>query len=193
MTDEACNLHLCSLLSFNPVRFQRIFYVKSHLCFVFFDSFLPLNVHYPAFSTRDIHRNYVDCVRWYGDLILSKSCDNKVILWKPKVPMENLLLKHGVSESGVSILHKFDFTQCDIWFIKFALDYNRKILAVGNQTGKIFCWDLDVNHPSNAKPLTLTYPKCTTTVRQICFAKDASILIATCDDGTVWRWDKQTS
>ena len=26
-----------------------------------------------------------------------------------------------------------------------------KILAVGNQTGKIFCWDLDVNHPSNAK------------------------------------------
>ena len=26
-----------------------------------------------------------------------------------------------------------------------------KMLAVGNQTGKIFCWDLDVNHPSNAK------------------------------------------
>ena len=25
------------------------------------------------------------------------------------------------------------------------------MIAVGNQTGKIFCWDLDVNHPSNAK------------------------------------------
>ena len=25
------------------------------------------------------------------------------------------------------------------------------MIAVGNQTGKIFCWDLEVNHPSNAK------------------------------------------
>ncbi|XP_065056988.1 polycomb protein eed-B-like [Rhopilema esculentum] len=155
-------------------------------------SFLPLNVHYPAFSTRDVHRNYVDCVRWYGDLILSKSCDNKVILWKPKMPMDKLLQKQGASETGVSVLHKFEFNQCDIWFIKFAMDFNLKLLAVGNQTGKIFLWDLDVNQPANAKCVSLTYPKCTTTIRQICFNKDASVLIATCDDGTVWRWDKQS-
>lgn len=30
-----------------------------------------------------VHWAYVDCVRWLGDIVLSKSVHNKVFLWEP--------------------------------------------------------------------------------------------------------------
>ncbi len=39
-------------------------------------------IHYPHFATSAVHSNYVDCVCFYGDLVLSKAAEeNKIVLW----------------------------------------------------------------------------------------------------------------
>ena len=39
-------------------------------------------IYYPHFITSAVHTNFVDCVRFWGDLILSKAAEeNKIVLW----------------------------------------------------------------------------------------------------------------
>ncbi|KAK3956183.1 WD40-repeat-containing domain protein [Pseudoneurospora amorphoporcata] len=42
----------------------------------------PQVIHYPHFSTKEIHNSLVDCVSFFGDLILSRACwEETIVLW----------------------------------------------------------------------------------------------------------------
>ena len=69
------------------------------------------------------------------------------------------------------------------------MDYRQKILALGNQKGKTYIYDLDTEDPSHIKSTVLFNPKCNSAVRQTALSRNGDVLICVCDDGTVWRWD----
>lgn len=149
--------------------------------------FPTVEMHFPAFSTRDIHRNYVDCVRWFGKFILSKSCENAIVCWKPGLLSQQSLKP---SDTNVTIIHMFDYSDCDIWFMRFSMDYWQMVLALGNQVGRLYVWDLAVNDPALATCSVLTHPKCNAAIRQTAVSPDGSTIVSVCDDATIWRWDR---
>lgn len=149
-------------------------------------SFPTLHIHFADFTTRSVHRNYVDSVRCFGNTFLSKSCENCIIWWK----VGNLNEPFNLTATNATPIHSFDVDDCELWFVRMDLDMRQRYLAVGNSTGKIFMFDLDSEAPTE-KPSVLSHYKCTKPIRQVSFSRDGDILVCVCDDGKIHRWDRK--
>lgn len=161
-------------------------------------SFPTIRKHFPTFSTRDIHRNYVDCAAWYGNFIISKSCEDKVVCWRPgrlESPTDLNLPTKYTTDTTCSILENFEVKHCNIWFLRFSIDRSMKYLALGNKVGEIYVFDID-SHDHDCRRTSkfiLSNPKCTHAIRQTCFNNNSNILICACEDGSIWRWNNPQS
>jgi len=157
--------------------------------------FKTVRCQIPIFTTRDIHRNYVDCVRWLGNFVMSKSCENSIVLWKPgKLEDEKdigLLRGNYSSDSATTFIHAFELKDSEIWFMRFSMDLKQRTMALGNMSGKTYVWDLDITDPSLTKVTILEHPKCTHAIRQTALSNDGAILLCVSDNATIWRWDKE--
>ena len=151
-------------------------------------------VHFANFTTRDIHRNYVDCVSWFGDFVLSKSCENAIVMWKPgkiDADLESFLPRDKyVSDATSTFIHQFELKDSEIWFMRFSMDDDQKTMALGNMNGKVYVWDLDADDFEHYKCIALQHPKLCSAVRQTALSNDGSLLIGVADDSTIWRWER---
>lgn len=153
-------------------------------------SFPTVLMNFPEYSTRDVHTNYVDYVRWLGDLVLSKSCENCVVCWKPGLFQESLQTITR-NNKNVSILHTFKLVDCDIWYVRFGLDFGQKNLAVGTQNGKVNIWNIDTEDPKDIKKTIVQHTvKSKAPIRSVALSMNAQVLIAVNDEGQVLIWRK---
>lgn len=61
-------------------------------------------------------------------IVSLQSCENAIVCWKPG-KMEDDIDKIKPSESNVTILGRFDYSQCDIWYMRFSMDFWQKVRA----------------------------------------------------------------
>ena len=81
-------------------------------------------LHFPSFSTRRVHTDYVDCVRWVGDLLLSKSTDNTIVLWRP--------VRNGTDSADAMILREYCMRGAEVcWFVRFGITKQMHQLVCG--------------------------------------------------------------
>jgi polycomb protein EED len=154
-------------------------------------SFHPHGEQFPYFATDKVHINYVDCVHFVGDMILSKSTYNSIVLWLPDIP-ETAASKVTNSSAyeppgEVIALRIFELNHCDIWFVRFAVDDSARLLAVGNIKGEVDIWDIDAC--KKKRPTQQLKPMVHSTVRMLAFSPDSKMLLACDDSGLVCKWD----
>lgn len=142
-------------------------------------AFPTRTVQWPVFSTYRVHDNYVDCVRFVGDMVLSKSVRNRLLLWRPEDDPRR-------KKDAVRVLHEYHIHAADIWFMRASVDLDGRFIACGNRLGNVFVWD---NHHEPFPSVTkLVEPQCTRAVRQTAISADGRRIVACCDDASVWRW-----
>ncbi|KAK9820413.1 hypothetical protein WJX72_010041 [[Myrmecia] bisecta] len=138
----------------------------------------------PSFSSDQIHGGlFVDCVRWLGDLVLSKSTDNRILLWRPTGGQFN-----GRRNSGHQLLQEFVMESAGWWWIRFGIDQRCTTLACGSTNGRIFVWDPH-QATKEAHTVLVRGPGRHLAVRHTAISADGSMLLGCHEDGTIWRYD----
>lgn len=87
------------------------------------------------FSSKTIHENYVDSVKFNGNFIISKSMDGVIKEWLPVFNKESdyhMILNSYIYEVKESV-----------WYMKLGFDIESNLFATGNTQGKLFIFKIN--------------------------------------------------
>ncbi|KAF2455073.1 WD40-repeat-containing domain protein [Lineolata rhizophorae] len=120
-----------------------------------------LRIDLPHFSTKDVHTNFADCVKFYGDLIVSKAAnEDAIVLWRidgfsstnPTPPASSAINPSVCGPTTLSAfggsferLLQFECLHTGPYYMRFDLFHvpnKRPVLAMGNTKSKFMFWDL---------------------------------------------------
>ncbi|KAM7188216.1 WD40-repeat-containing domain protein [Rhypophila sp. PSN 637] len=132
---------------------------------------IPIVLHYPHFASCEVHGNLVDCVAFYGDMILSRAChEDKIVLWRvegfdsgnpplpplgaptnfdPKEQTRSAFAKVSPPNRYALFTRLLQFSTPDChsqFFMRFRMFHTQNkhpILAFANAKSKTFFWDMN--------------------------------------------------
>ncbi|KAM0676695.1 Embryonic ectoderm development [Binucleata daphniae] len=98
-------------------------------------------IYFPIFSSAEIHRSFITCVRFYGNFIMAKGNSNRLVLFEP--------------DCNTKIYDSFDDSEClfiQDWECKSSLSFkinlntyeNRAVISSNTNKGEFYDIDLMV-------------------------------------------------
>ncbi|GMS96208.1 hypothetical protein PENTCL1PPCAC_18383, partial [Pristionchus entomophagus] len=142
--------------------------------------------------TGDLHTNYVDCVRFFDQFMITKSSENVLMISKFGDFSDGVAGSGGsndtMKETSITQLAQLHIPNGDTWFLKFDIDPKKEWLLCGVRTGEIHAWHLSPSHlPSTEPDCTIECSNLTPTrtIRQITFEPHGRLIACVSDDATV--------
>ena len=190
---------ICIWKVLDSERLQEAIQASSYLP-AFANDRSQFNPHIERFAAsvhNDVHSNKVDCVAWLGNLVLSKSVHDEIILWQPVIDKNSSSTSGSSTCSRSSILpiKIFHYDRNDsFYFVRFAISSDG-LLAVGNNFDQVYLWDLhdSCSHSKILKTSSGKRPKTNkpdVLIRGLAFSPDGKTLVGCDANGGVFRLDK---
>lgn len=118
----------------------------------------------------------------------TKSNVNDLYCWAP-YKSDNRRMTANALDHFDCIAH-FNVERCAYYFMRFATDAAKSLMALGNDVGNVYIWDLKTADPSNFPCKRLQHPKCDSTARDVSFSRTGQDLVICCDDGSIWYYQR---
>ncbi|KAM0686101.1 hypothetical protein COBT_002680, partial [Conglomerata obtusa] len=86
-------------------------------------------ISFPIFSSSEIHRSFISCVRFFGEFIVAKGSVSRLVMFKP---LYNVEIYDSHVNSDVIFIQDWQCPSENICF-KFYIDMELKRLVIGSK------------------------------------------------------------